>query len=51
MEFHRFPDSIIAIPAAVFRRARGTTVRIIGYSTGLDRLFGTWAIIERARFG
>jgi hypothetical protein len=51
MEFRRFLDSIITVPAAVFRRARGITVRIIGYTVGLDRLFSAWTTIERTRFG
>jgi hypothetical protein len=35
----------------VLRRARGITVRIIGYTPGLDRLFNAWTTIERLRFG
>jgi Transposase DDE domain group 1 len=51
MEFRRFLDGIIAIPAAVFPRSRGITVRIIGYTPSLDRLFSAWTTIERTRFG
>ncbi len=51
MEFRRFLESIIRIPAMVIRRARGITVRIIGYNPSLDRLFSAWHTIERTRFG
>jgi hypothetical protein len=51
MEFRRFFHSVILIPAMILRRARGITVRIIGYTPGLDRLFSTWTTIERLRFG
>lgn len=51
MEFRRFFHSIILIPAMILRRARSITVRIIGYTPGLDRLFSAWTTIERLRFG
>jgi hypothetical protein len=51
MEFRRFFHSVILIPAMVIRRARGITVRLIGYTPGLDRLFSAWNTIERLRFG
>jgi hypothetical protein len=51
MEFRRFLTSIILIPAAVIRRARTITVRLIGYTPSLDRLFSAWHTIERTRFG
>lgn len=51
MEFRRFLESIILIPAMVCRRARGITVRLIGYTPGLDQLFSVWHTIERTRFG
>jgi len=51
MEFRRFQASIILIPASVARRARGITVRLIGYTTSLDRLFSAWRTTERTRFG
>ena len=60
MEFRRFIPacpadagrrSIILIPCHVVRRARGTTLRLIGYQPTLDRLFSTWRIIERTGFG
>jgi hypothetical protein len=50
MEFRRFQASIILIPAAVMRRARAVTVRLIGYTPSLDRLFSAWHTIERIRF-
>jgi hypothetical protein len=51
MEFRRFFHSVILIPAMVLHRARGVTVRLIGYIPGLDRLFSAWTTIERLRFG
>jgi hypothetical protein len=51
MEFRRFLTGIILIPAMVIRRARGITVRLIGYTPSLDRLFSAWTTIERLRFG
>jgi Transposase DDE domain group 1 len=51
MEFRRFFHSVILIPAMVIRRARSITVRLIGYTPGLDRLFSAWTTIERLRFG
>ena len=51
MEFRRFLESIILIPAMVMRRARTITVRIIGYTPSLDRLFNAWNTTERIRFG
>lgn len=51
MEFRRFLESIILIPAMVCRHARGITVRLIGYTPSLDKLFSVWHTIERTRFG
>jgi len=51
MESRRFLTSIILIPAMVIRRARAITVRLIGYTPSLDRLFSAWNTIERIRFG
>jgi hypothetical protein len=51
MEFRRFFTSIILIRAMVMRRARGITVRLIGYTPSLGRLFSAWNTIERLRFG
>ena len=42
---------VILIPAMIIRRARGITVRLIGYHPSLDRLFSAWTTIERTRFG
>ena len=50
MAFRTFVNRIILIPAQVVRRARRTTLRIIGYQPALDRLFSTWCAIERAGF-
>jgi superfamily I DNA and RNA helicase len=35
----------------VTRRARTITVRLIGYTPAMDRLFTVWNTIERTRFG
>jgi hypothetical protein len=35
----------------ILRRARGITVRIIGYTRGLDRVFSARTTIERLCFG
>lgn len=51
MEFRQFFHNVILIPAMILRRARGITVRLIGYTPGLDRLFSAWTTIERLRFG
>src|SRR2546430_15291646 len=51
MEFRRFLESLILIPAAVMRHARTITVRLIGYTPSLDRLVSVWRTIERTRFG
>jgi anti-sigma regulatory factor (Ser/Thr protein kinase) len=51
MEFRRFLTSIILIPAMVCRRARTITVRLIGYTPSIDRLFSAWRTTERTRFG
>lgn len=51
MEFRRFLYSVILIPAMVIRRARTTTIRLLGYQPSLDRLFSAWHTIERTRFG
>ena len=50
MEFRRFFKTVILIPAMILHRGRGITVRIIGYTRGLDRLFSAWTTIERLRF-
>ena len=51
MEFRRFLHHVILIPAMIMRRARGITVRLIGYTPALDRLFTGWTTTERTRFG
>lgn len=50
MEFRRFFHNVVLIPATIGRRARGITVRLIGYTPALDRLFTAWTTIERLRF-
>ena len=50
MEFRRFLYSVILIPCRVIRRARSTTLRLIGYQPALDRLFTAWRTIERTGF-
>jgi hypothetical protein len=50
MAFRRFLHSMILIPCHVIRRARGVTLRLIGYQPTLDRFFSTWLIIERTGF-
>jgi hypothetical protein len=50
MEFRRFLHGMILIPCRVIRRARGITLRLIGYQPTLDRLFSTWLTIERTGF-
>ena len=51
MEFRRFLNTVILIPAMIIRRARGITIRLIGYTPAIDRLLSVWATTERTRFG
>jgi Transposase DDE domain group 1 len=51
MEFKRFLDTVIRIPAMVIVRARAIVVRLIAYTVNLDRFFSAWATTERTRFG
>jgi len=51
MEFRRFLNNIILIPAMVIRRARSITVRLIGYTPAIHRLLSVQATTERTRFG
>jgi hypothetical protein len=51
MEFKRFLDTVIRIPAAVLVRARAIVVRLVAYTVHVDRLFSAWATTERVRFG
>lgn len=50
MEFKRFLDTIIRIPAMVIVRARAIVVRLVAYTISLDRFFSAWATTERIRF-
>jgi len=51
MEFPRFLHSVILIPCRVVRRARGITLRLLGYRPTVERLISAWQTIERLRFG
>jgi hypothetical protein len=51
MEFKRFLDTVIRIPAMVLVRARTIVVRLVAYTVNLDRFFSAWATTERTRFG
>ena len=51
MEFRRFVREMILLPCQVIRRARQTTLRIIGWQPATDRLFSAWRTIERTGFG
>jgi hypothetical protein len=51
MEFKRFLDTVIRIPATVAVRARSIVVRLVAYTANLDRFFSAWATTERTRFG
>jgi hypothetical protein len=51
MEFKRFLDTLIRIPATVIVRARAIVIRLVAYTVNLDRLFSAWATTERIRFG
>lgn len=51
MEFKRFLDTIIRIPAMVLTRARSIVIRLVAYTKGMDRLFSAWTTTERTRLG
>jgi hypothetical protein len=51
MEFKRFLDTVIRIPAMIIARARAIVVRLVAYTVNLDRFFSAWATTERVRFG
>lgn len=51
MEFKRFLDTIIRIPAMVIVRARAIVIRLVAHTINLDRFFSAWATTERTRFG
>lgn len=50
MEFRRFLHRMILIPCPVIRRARSTTLRLLGYPPTLGRFFSIWLAIERMSF-
>lgn len=50
MEFKRFLDTVIRIPATIVVGARGILVRLLAYTVNLDRFFTAWATTERVRF-
>ena len=50
MEFKRFLDTVIAVPAMILNRARSITARLVAYTSGVDRLFSVWTTTERTRF-
>jgi Transposase DDE domain group 1 len=51
MEFKRFLDTVVRIPAMVVVRARAIVVRLVAYTVSVDRFFSAWATTERIRFG
>ena len=51
MEFKRFLDTVIRIPAMVLARARTILVRLVAYTINLDKFFSAWATTELTRFG
>jgi hypothetical protein len=51
MEFKRFLDTVIRIPAMVIVRARAIVVRLVAYTLSVDRFFSAWATAERVQFG
>jgi hypothetical protein len=51
MEFGTFFDTIILLPAMVIHSGRTITVRLIGHTVGMARLFSAWRFTERLRFG
>lgn len=51
MEFKRFLDTVIRIPAMVLARARAIVIRLVAYTVNLDRFFSAWATTERIRLG
>jgi hypothetical protein len=50
MEFKRFLDTVIRIPAMILARARGIVVRLVAHTANLDRFFTAWATTERIHF-
>jgi hypothetical protein len=51
MEFKRFLDTVIRIPAMVLARARTIVIRLVAYTLAVDCFFSAWATTERTRFG
>jgi hypothetical protein len=51
MEFKRFLDTVVRVPAMLIIRARSIVVRLLAYTVNLDRFFSAWATTERTRFG
>jgi hypothetical protein len=51
MEFKRFLDTVVRIPAMVLVRARAIVIRLVAYTVNLDRFFSAWTTTERTRFG
>ncbi|HET8658544.1 MAG TPA: transposase [Micromonosporaceae bacterium] len=51
MEFKRFLDTVIRVPAMVIIWARAIVVRLVAYTVNLDRFFSAWTTTERTRFG
>ena len=51
MEFKRFLDTVIRIPAMVIVRARAIIVRLVAYTVNVDRFFSAWATTERIHSG
>ena len=50
-DYTTFLHAMIRIPARVIRHARTTTIRLIGYTPHLGRLYSAWNTINRTRFG
>lgn len=50
MEFKRFLDTVVRVPAMVTVRARSIVARLVCYTVNLDRFFSAWATTERIRF-
>lgn len=50
MEFKRFLDTVIRVPAIVLARARTIVVRLVAYTTNTDRFFSAWTTTERIHF-
>ena len=51
MEYKRFLDTVIRVPAMILVRARAIVVRLVAYTANVDRFFSAWATTERTRFG